>query len=77
MSDQIFKPGDLAQHIHFQSPKLFIVKILEDGTIRCRYTSNHRSDYATSEMTFHVHDFEPFELKPYQEEQGSVAFGFL
>ena len=65
MSENVFKPGDLVHHVAFDMPLLFVVKVLEDGRIGCRYRS-FVTGSPVSNFQLHYMEFETFELKPNQ-----------
>lgn len=70
MTETLFKPGTLAKHVHFKYVELFIIKVLENGDVACRYRSYHSNDKATSEFILHYAEFDPIELVPYEPKKG-------
>ena len=63
MSENNFKPGDIVRHVQFDFTDLFVVRILPNGVIGCRYHSFHHTPYGNSEYILHYAEFEAFELK--------------
>jgi len=75
MSESNFKPGDIVEHIYWDYPELFVVKLLDDGKVGCRYRSMHKGN-SNSEYIFHYHEFEAFELK-LSDEKGGLPISSL
>lgn len=74
MSEVNFKPGDLVRHIHFDFTDLFVVRILENGRIGCRYRSFLDNQKGTSNYIIHYDEFEPFELKKKDTTSRPIVF---
>lgn len=73
MSENVLKPGDLARHVQFDFTELLVVRILDNGSIGCRYRSIHQNEKGSSDYVLHYAEFEPFELY-LSKNQSKVTF---
>lgn len=65
MSENVFKVGDLVQHVYvgFSAFKFWVAKV-DGDVIGCRYRSFSKGD-GNSNFQMHYIEFHPSELVPY------------
>lgn len=67
-----FEAGKLAKHVYFKAVTLYIIQVLKNGKVACRYQSFNRTKDGSSEFILHYAEFEPSELEPYEPKYNNI-----